>query len=68
MGGTLTAYRRFLRARRFVAQEAFKQFKATEDWRKENKLNEIFTTIELEEYEQTRQLVKHPATMCCHRV
>ncbi|KAH8727190.1 CRAL-TRIO domain-containing protein [Phaeosphaeriaceae sp. PMI808] len=47
---------RYLRARRFVAQEAFKQFKDTEDWRKENKLDEIFETIETEEYEQTRRL------------
>ncbi|CAN9083074.1 unnamed protein product [Alternaria alternata] len=47
---------RYLRARRFVPQEAFKQFKDTEDWRKENKLSEIFNTIEIEEYEQTRRL------------
>jgi|TARA_R110002003_G_scaffold1113_5_gene22430 hypothetical protein len=46
-----------LRARRFVPQEAFKQFKDTEDWRKENKLDLIFETIEVEEYEQTRRLV-----------
>jgi hypothetical protein len=55
-----------LRARRFVPQEAFKQFKDTEEWRKENKLNEIFNTIEIEEYEQTRRLVESPATMCYH--
>ncbi|KAH7085604.1 CRAL-TRIO domain-containing protein [Paraphoma chrysanthemicola] len=47
---------RYLRARRFVPQEAFKQFKDTEDWRKENKLDLIFETIEIEEYEQTRRL------------
>jgi len=55
--GALTAYRRYLRARRFVPQEAFKQFKDTEDWRKENKLDQIFETIEVEEFEQTRRLV-----------
>ena len=55
--GALTACRRYLRARRFVPQEAFKQFKDTEDWRKENKLELIFETIELEEFEQTRRLV-----------
>jgi hypothetical protein len=55
-----------LRARRFVPQDAFKQFSDTQDWRKANKLNEIFNTIEIEEYEQTRHLVEHPATMCCH--
>ena len=63
--GALTAYRRYLRARRFVPQEAFKQFKDTEDWRKENKLSEIFNTIEIEEYEQTRRLVDSPANMRC---
>jgi hypothetical protein len=46
-----------LRARRFVPQEAFKQFKDTEDWRKDNKLDQIFETIEVEEFEQTRHLV-----------
>ncbi len=48
---------RFLRARRFVPQEAFKQFKDTEDWRKDQNINELFEIIEAEEYEQTRQLV-----------
>jgi pterin-4a-carbinolamine dehydratase len=46
-----------LRARRFVPPEAFKQFKDTEDWRKENRLEQIFETIEIEEFEQTRRLV-----------
>jgi hypothetical protein len=55
-----------LRARRFVPQEAFKQFKDTEDWRKENKLSEIFNTIEVEEYEQTRRLVERPAILRKH--
>lgn len=62
ISGALTGNRRFLRARRFVPQEAFKQFKDTEDWRKENKLSEIFNTIEIEEYEQTRRLVE-PQTL-----
>ncbi|KZM22614.1 uncharacterized protein EKO05_0009735 [Ascochyta rabiei] len=47
---------RFLRARRFVPQEAFKQFKDTEDWRKDQNIISLFETIEVEEYEQTRQL------------
>jgi len=47
---------RYLRARRFAPQEAFKQFKDTEDWRRENKLSDIFNNIEIEEYEQTRRL------------
>lgn len=47
---------RYLRARKFTPQEAFNQFKDTEDWRKENELEEIYETIEVEEYEQTRRL------------
>jgi hypothetical protein len=49
-----------LRARRFVPQEAFKQFKDTEDWRKSNKLDQIFETIDVDEFEQTRRLVRAP--------
>jgi len=56
-GHSLTANSRYLRARRFAPQEAFKQFKDTEDWRRENKLSDIFNNIEIEEYEQTRRLV-----------
>ncbi|KAF2018518.1 CRAL/TRIO domain-containing protein [Aaosphaeria arxii CBS 175.79] len=48
--------RRFLRARRFSPPEALKQFKETEDWRKEHGLDDLFTTIEVQEYEQTRRL------------
>ena len=51
---------RFLRARRFVPQEAFKQFKDTEDWRKDQNIIDLFETIEVDEYEQTRQLVSSP--------
>lgn len=54
------ASRRFLRARRFVPAEAFKQFKDTEDWRKENSINDLFFNIEVEEFEETRKLVPIP--------
>ncbi|KAF1966809.1 CRAL/TRIO domain-containing protein [Bimuria novae-zelandiae CBS 107.79] len=47
---------RFLRARRFVPAEAFKQFKDTEDWRKEHGINSLFYDIEIEEFEETRRL------------
>lgn len=57
--GRLTLSRRFLRARRFVPAEAFKQFKDTEDWRKEHTIDDIFNNIEVEEFEQTRRLVRH---------
>ncbi|KAF2466485.1 CRAL/TRIO domain-containing protein [Lindgomyces ingoldianus] len=47
---------RYLRARRFNHQEAFKQFKDTEDWRVENNVVDLYDSIEAEEYEQTRRL------------
>ena len=43
-----------------MPQEAFKQFKDTEDWRKSNKLDQIFETIDIDEFEQTRRLVRAP--------
>lgn len=47
---------RYLRARKFIPQDAFKQFKDTEDWRQENKLDTLYETIDIQEYEQTRRL------------
>ncbi|GAB7357013.1 hypothetical protein MBLNU459_g7841t1 [Dothideomycetes sp. NU459] len=47
---------RYLRARKFVPQEAFGQFKDTEDWRKENQLDKLYDTIDIDEYEATRRL------------
>ncbi|KAF2835950.1 CRAL/TRIO domain-containing protein [Patellaria atrata CBS 101060] len=47
---------RYLRARRFSPPEAFKQFKDTEDWRKENHLAELYDTIDIQEYEDCRRL------------
>ncbi|KAF2444087.1 CRAL/TRIO domain-containing protein [Karstenula rhodostoma CBS 690.94] len=47
---------RFLRARRFVPSEAFKQFKDTEDWRREHGINDLFLNIEVDEFEATRRL------------
>ena len=46
-----------MRARRFVPQEAFKQFKDTEDWRAANNIDTLYKTIELDAYEQSRRLV-----------
>lgn len=48
---------RYLRARKFSPPEALKQFKDTEDWRKENSLAELYDTIDVTEYEETRRLV-----------
>lgn len=48
---------RFLRARRFIPDEAFKQFRTTEDWRKDQGIDALFDSIDAAEYEQTRRLV-----------
>ncbi|KAF2723496.1 CRAL/TRIO domain-containing protein [Polychaeton citri CBS 116435] len=47
---------RYLRARKFNPQDAYIQFKDTEDWRKENQLDQLYETIDLKEYEETRRL------------
>ncbi|OKL63692.1 hypothetical protein UA08_00712 [Talaromyces atroroseus] len=47
---------RFLRARKFDVQGAYKQFTETEDWRKENKIDDLYENIRLEPYERTRQM------------
>lgn len=45
-----------MRARKFMPNEAWTQFKDTEDWRKENQLDKLYETIDIDEYEQTRRL------------
>ncbi|KAK4199175.1 putative SEC14 cytosolic factor [Triangularia verruculosa] len=47
---------RFLRARKWVVEDAYKQFKDTEDWRKANQLEALYDTIDVEAYEETRSL------------
>lgn len=47
---------RYLRARKFVPEEAFKQLKDTEDWRQENQLDKLYETIDISEYEASRRL------------
>ncbi|WPG97843.1 SEC14 cytosolic factor [Acrodontium crateriforme] len=47
---------RYLRARKFVPQDAFTQFKDTEDWREETQLDNLYETIDIEEYERTRRV------------
>ena len=49
---------RYLRARKFIPQDAFKQFKDTEDWRKNNEIDKLYNTIDLDEYNETRLLVR----------
>ncbi|KAG5976070.1 hypothetical protein E4U56_002412 [Claviceps arundinis] len=47
---------RYLRARRWVPEDAYKQCKDTEDWRASNQIDTLYRTIELEAYEQSRRL------------
>ncbi|KAH8911536.1 CRAL/TRIO domain-containing protein [Coniochaeta sp. PMI_546] len=47
---------RFLRARRWVVQDAYKQFSETEEWRTANHLDVLYDTIDIDAYEQTRRL------------
>ncbi|EFY99862.1 CRAL/TRIO domain protein [Metarhizium robertsii] len=47
---------RYLRARRWVVEDAYKQFKDTEDWRSANHIDTLYRTIELDAYEQSRRL------------
>jgi hypothetical protein len=47
---------RYLRARKFVPQDAFGQFKETEDWRQDTGLENLYETIDIKEYEATRRL------------
>ncbi|KAF4979998.1 hypothetical protein FZEAL_3860 [Fusarium zealandicum] len=47
---------RYMRARRWVVEDAYQQFKDTEEWRKANDLDVLYNTIELSAYEQSRSL------------
>ncbi|KAK3294163.1 CRAL-TRIO domain-containing protein [Chaetomium fimeti] len=47
---------RFLRARKWVVNDAYQQFKDTEAWRQANHLNVLYDTIDVDAYEQTRRL------------
>ncbi|ORX37620.1 CRAL-TRIO domain-containing protein [Kockovaella imperatae] len=47
---------RFLRARKFDPPAAVKQFSETEEWRKTLRVDEVFDSIDVDEYEETRRL------------
>ncbi|KAH7143740.1 CRAL-TRIO domain-containing protein [Dactylonectria macrodidyma] len=47
---------RYLRARRWNVEHAFQQFKDTEEWRVANDIEVLYSTIELDAYEQSRRL------------
>ncbi|KAJ5665166.1 uncharacterized protein N7477_007614 [Penicillium maclennaniae] len=47
---------RFLRARKFDVEAAWGQFKDTEDWRKENKIEDLYAHIGVDSYEAARRM------------
>ena len=54
----LVTNRRYLRARRWVPNDAYQQFHETEEWRKANDIDLLYHTIEVDAYEQSRRLVR----------
>lgn len=54
------ALRRYLRARKFISQDAFAQFKDTEVWRKENQLDALYEQININDYQEARSVVRLP--------
>lgn len=49
---------RYLRARKFVPQDAFAQFKDTEIWRKDNNLDALYEKIDIQDYQEARSVVR----------
>ncbi|GAD95398.1 phosphatidylinositol transporter, putative [Paecilomyces variotii No. 5] len=47
---------RFLRARKFDVNAAFQQFKDTEEWRKDNKIEALYENIDIESYDEARRM------------
>ncbi|KAL1958657.1 hypothetical protein VTO42DRAFT_4000 [Malbranchea cinnamomea] len=47
---------RFLRARRFDVKGALDQFEATENWRKENQIKDLYENFDLDSYEESRRV------------
>ena len=40
-----------------MPEDGYMQFKSTEDWRRENKIEDLYETIDVDEYEAARKLV-----------
>jgi hypothetical protein len=52
--------RRFLRARKFDVNGAWGQFKDTEDWRRDNAIEELYENIDVDSYDAARRMVSTP--------
>jgi hypothetical protein len=48
--------RRFLRARKWVPQDAYVQFSETEKFRNANEIEKLYDTIDIDSYESSRKL------------
>ncbi|KAF3912785.1 Patellin-3 [Dactylellina cionopaga] len=51
-----TTLLRFLRARKFDVPSAVAQFSETEAWRQDSRIEQLYDTIDIEEYEQARSV------------
>jgi len=50
-------HRRFLRARDFNVDDTLQKYRATQTWREENRILELYENIEARHYEETRKVV-----------
>lgn len=52
-----------------MVPDAFQQFSETEEWRKANELDQLYETIDLEQYDETRRLVSEvPSQLHCYHL
>lgn len=49
---------RYLRARKWIVNDAYQQFKETEEWREANDIDILYKTIDIEAYDMARRLVR----------
>lgn len=57
IGTLLTGYRRYLRARKFDPNAAFKKYAASAAWRREIDLEGTYDSVDVENFETIRRLV-----------
>ncbi|RYP57473.1 hypothetical protein DL769_009457 [Monosporascus sp. CRB-8-3] len=50
---------RYLRARKWVVQDAYKQFSDTEDFRRANQIGLLYDTMDIDCYEESKKLIRH---------
>ncbi|RYP63961.1 hypothetical protein DL771_008996 [Monosporascus sp. 5C6A] len=50
---------RYLRARKWVVQDAYKQFSDTENFRAANQIGLLYDTMDIDCYEESRKLIRH---------